>query len=281
MVVSMVVNALLSILKIIFGIIGVSSALIADGIHSFSDLSTDIFAMVGNKVSRKPADDKHPFGHGKYEYLTSIGIGLIILFIGFFVIYNSNNHEIIIPSILVVLVSLFTIIVKFLLSRYIIKKGKEYKQNVLIASGKESSADVISSIVVLFSSVLMQFSDKITILKYTDIVATIIVGIFIVKVGFEVLKENISTIIGEQETDENILNDLINIINSEKLVISIDSLTLIKYGYCFKIESEISMDPNLTLQESHDVVEIIEEKLKQFDERNQYITIHVNPYIKN
>ena len=278
MAVSMVVNFLLAVIKIIVGVIGFSTPLIADGLHSFSDLATDIFAMLGNYLSHKPADEKHPFGHGKLEYLTSMGIGLIILIVGFSIVFGSINNIIIIPSTLVIIVSVFTIIIKYILSEYVIKKGKEYKQNILIASGKESRTDVISSIVVLVSSILMQFSNKITILKYADIVATIIVGIFILKIAIDVLKENISTIIGEQETDDEHLEKIKNIIIKDRKVISIDKINLIKYGSYFEVVGEVSMNENLTLKESHDVIEKIEQKLKKFDERNRYITIHVNPY---
>lgn len=278
MIVSMIVNTCLALGKVIFGIIGKSFALIADGVHSFSDLATDVFAIIGNVLSHKPADDKHPFGHGKLEYLTSMGIGLIILFVGFSIVYNSVSNDIIIPSVFVIIVSLFTIIIKFLLSRYVTKKGYEYKQNVLIASGKESSADVISSIVVLISSILMQFSNNISILKYTDIIASVIVGIFIIRVGFDVLKENISTIIGEQETDDKTLEEIKKIIINEKDILTIDKLNLIKYGSYFKVVGEVGMNENITLKECHDVIEKLESKLKEFDERNRYITIHVNPY---
>ena len=280
MVISMIVNFSLSLLKVIIGIIFSSGALIADGIHSFSDLTTDVFAIVGNKLSDKPADEKHPFGHGKLEYLTSMAIGLIIIFVGFSLIYNSFNKEIVIPSVIVVIVSLFTIIAKFILSKYIIKKGKEYNNNILLASGKESSADVISSVVVLVSVVFMKLSNFIGIFKYADIVAIIIVGIFIVKVGFDVLKENISYILGEQETDKELIDKIVNEIFKEELVIRVDKLVMIKYGAYFKIVGEISMDENLTLRKSHDAVERIENNLKKYDERNRYITIHVNPYVQ-
>ena len=278
MITSMIVNFSLSLIKVITGIIFSSSALIADGVHSFSDLTTDVFAIVGNKLSIKPADEKHPFGHGKLEYLTSMAIGLIILFVGFGIIYNSFNTEIIIPSLVVVLVSLFTIIIKFILSRYVIKKGKEFNNSILIASGKESSMDVISSVVVLVSALFMQLSNTISVLKYADIVATIVVGIFIVKVGYDFLKENISYILGDQETNEELIDKITNIITKEKLVVRVDKLVMIKYGAYFKIVGEVSMDENLTLKSSHDAVERIEESLRNFDERNKYITIHVNPY---
>lgn len=280
MLTSMIVNSFLSIIKIIVGIVGKSSALIADGIHSFSDLFTDVFAIFGNLLSRKPADEKHPFGHGKLEYLTSIGIGLVILFVGFSIIYNSYDNKIVIPSILVVLVSLFTIVSKYLLASYITRKGKEYKNNILISSGRESSMDVLSSVVVLVATTLMRFSNKIEILKYADKVATVVVGLFIIKVGFDVLKENISTILGEQEIDQEYLENIKRIITDEKEVICIDELNLIKYGYYFKIVCEVGMNGNLSLKKSHSIVEKIETKLKEYDDRNKYITIHVNPYDK-
>lgn len=280
MLTSMIVNSFLSIIKIIVGIVGKSSSLIADGIHSFSDLFTDVFAIFGNLLSRKPADEKHPFGHGKLEYLTSIGIGLVILFVGFSIIYNSYDNKIVIPSILVVLVSLFTIVSKYLLASYITRKGKEYKNNILISSGRESSMDVLSSVVVLVATTLMRFSNKIEILKYADKVATVVVGLFIIKVGFDVLKENISTILGEQEIDQEYLENIKRIITDEKEVICIDELNLIKYGYYFKIVCEVGMNGNLSLKKSHSIVEKIETKLKEYDDRNKYITIHVNPYDK-
>lgn len=280
MLTSMIVNSFLSIIKIIVGIVGKSSALIADGIHSFSDLFTDVFAIFGNLLSRKPADEKHPFGHGKLEYLTSIGIGLVILFVGFSIIYNSYDNKIVIPSILVVLVSLFTIVSKYLLASYITRKGKEYKNNILISSGRESSMDVLSSVVVLVATTLMRFSNKIEILKYADKVATVVVGLFIIKVGFDVLKENISTILGEQEIDQEYLENIKRIITDEKEVICIDELNLIKYGYYFKIVCEVGMNGNLSLKKGHSIVEKIETKLKEYDDRNKYITIHVNPYDK-
>ena len=280
MVVSMIVNITLSILKIISGIVGYSSALIADGIHSLSDLTTDVFAIIGNFLSRKPADDKHPFGHGRLEYITSMGISLIIMFVGFSIIYNSMNRDIIIPSIYVLAVTLFTIIAKYLLAQYVIKKGTKYQNNILISSGKESKADVISSIFVLMSTILMQFSNNISIFRYADIVVAIIVGMLIIRVGFNLLKENVSTTLGEQETDDEIIDAISSVILKEKEVIQIDSINCIKYGSYFRIVSEVSMDGNLTLNDSHAVVEKIEKRLMKQDKRNKYITIHVNPYLE-
>lgn len=125
MVVSMIVNVFLSLIKIISGILGSCNSLIADGIHSISDLSTDIIAIIGNKLSLKPADNKHPYGHGKIEYLTSLIISIVILFLGFSIIYNTINRQTVIPKVWVLIVSFITIISKYFLSSFIIKQGKE------------------------------------------------------------------------------------------------------------------------------------------------------------
>ncbi len=278
MFVSMFTNIFLSIFKIISGLIFKSSSLIADGIHSFSDLVTDICAIIGAYLSRKPADLKHPYGHGKLEYVTSIIISLVILFLGFTIIYNSVNKEIIIPSIIVVIVSSITIIIKLILSTFLIKMGKKYKNNILISSGYESSTDVISSIVVLLSALLMQFSNALNVLKYSDIVATIIVGLLIVRIGFSILKDNLSIMLGEQEIDEDYINRIKNIINSNDKVKEIDSLILLKYGPYYKLISEISMNPDEKLKSVHDNLDLIEASIKNEDNKIEYITIHVNPY---
>lgn len=276
MFVSVITNIFLAIIKIIFGIIGKSGALIADGIHSFSDLVTDFFAIIGGILARKPADTKHPCGHGRLEYLTSILIGTLILSLGFTIISKSIHKEIIIPSILVVIVSIVTIIAKWLLANFISKKGILYNNAILIASGKESKTDIYSSIVVLVSGILMQFSDRIPFLKYADIVASIIVGIFIIKVGFDVLKENISSILGES-AEEEVINSIKKIILENDSIIDINNFILIKYGSYYRLTLEVTMDANLTLVKAHSIIDEIENKIKENNNKIAYITIHMEP----
>lgn len=276
--VSFLTNFFLSLMKMIMGWIGNSGALIADGIHSFSDLTTDVVAIIGNRFSRKPADLEHPYGHGKSEYVTSMIIGTIVLLLGFGIIASSMNREIAIPSILVIGVSLFTIISKFLLAYYLIYCGKKYQNSILVASGKESSADVISSVVVLLSSILMQFSDTITWLKYADMIATIIVGLFVVHTGFHIIKENVSIILGEQETDEEYRHSFITSILKEPKVKSVDHFYLLKYGPYYTLDMEISMDGRMTLEEAHDLAHKIEHFLQKKDERIRKINTHINSW---
>lgn len=278
--ISFLTNSLLSFLKILLGFIFKSGALIADGVHSFSDLVTDVVAIIGSIFSNKPADDKHPYGHGRLEYLTSFFIGLIILGLGFSVVASSINKQIVVPSILVSVVCIFTIISKLFLALFLINRGKILKNNILISSGKESSTDVLSSIVVLLSSILIQFSDKFSFLKYADMVATIIVGIFIIRVGFLILKDNISILIGECETDENTLNELKKIILNFEDVKQIDKFELLKYGSYYKLITEISINGDLSFYDAHSIVHDIENKIKKINDKIKYVIVHPNPYME-
>ncbi len=276
--VSSITNIFLSIIKILFGFVGKCNALIADGIHSLSDLSTDLVAIFGNHLSLKPADKKHPFGHGKTEYITSMIIGIVIIVLGLSLIYNIFNKEIIIPNLLMILVSLFTIISKLLLSNYIYKKGILYDNNILIASGKESRADVYSSIFVLLSIILMQFSNEFSILKYADMISTIIIALFIIKTGFNILKENIGILLEEQVLDKKYIKEIKKIITSFDEVLEIKDLYILRYGPYYKLVSNIIMQ-DLLLTDAHKVIDDIEAKLKEKDSRIKYVFIHMEPKI--
>ncbi|MBE6149128.1 MAG: cation transporter [Firmicutes bacterium] len=279
--ISVITNTILSIIKIIFGYIFKCSSLVADGIHSFSDLATDFVALVGSKLSNKPADKDHPFGHGKIEYITSIIIGLFILVLGFYLVINSYNNEIVIPDIIVMIITIITIISKYVLSSYVYNVGIKNKNNILIASGKESKADVFSSLIVLISIILMQLSNKIEILKYSDIIATIIVAIFIIKTGYNILKDNLNMILETQLDDIEYIDKIKKIILSEKEVLNIRDLYILINGPYYKLISNVNMKDDITLKHAHDVIEKIENKLKKHDEKIKYIFIHMEPNEKN
>ncbi len=278
MVVSMIVNVFLSLIKIISGILGSCNSLIADGIHSISDLSTDIIAIIGNKLSLKPADNKHPYGHGKIEYLTSLIISIVILFLGFSIIYNTINRQTVIPKVWVLIVSFITIIFKYFLSSFIIKQGKRINSTILIASGYESRSDAVGSIGVFLSVIVMHLSSYINIFKYADKVATIIIAILIIKTGFNILKENIGLLLGEQLIDEDYLQKIKNIIYEEE-DLKIKKIHILRNGPYNHLVATITMNNFISLEEAHDKIDLIELKVKEYDEKIKYVTIHVEPTI--
>ncbi len=280
MIVSVVTNLFLAIFKVITGFLFSSGALLSDGIHSLSDLITDVIAIIGNYLALKPADDKHPYGHGKIEYLTSLIIGILIIAVGIEVIYHAAKKDIVIPSVMVILVSFITIILKLLLSNYIIYQGKKLNNNILMASGKESRTDVISSIVVLISAIMMQLGGISKNFLYADLVASIIVGLFILHIGIKVIRENASIVLGEQETDRDYIKKIRRIIKDTDGVLEINSLIIMKFGHKSSLTLTIVMDGDMKLIDVHKTADIIEDKIREYSEAIEYINIHVEPYQK-
>lgn len=277
LIISFITNLFLSILKIISGAVANYASLVADGMHSLSDLITDLAAILGNKLSLKPADEKHPFGHGITEYVTSIIIGIIIIFMGMNLMINAFNHKISMPNLFVMLVCLFTILIKYILSSYIIKKAKIYNSNILIASGSESKADVISSLIVLVSIIFMNFSIIIPLFKYADIIATIIVSILIIKTGYLILIDNLSKILGEQINDENYIKEIKKIILNDKYVLNIKDLYILKNGPYYRLMANIIMDKTIKLSLAHEIIDNIEKEIKEYDNKIKIVFIHMEP----
>lgn len=277
---SLIVNILLTLTKFVFGIIYKSKVLVADGIHSLSDLATDIVSIYGSKLSLKPADTEHPYGHGKIEYLTSIVIGAVILALALSLLGNSLNAKNTIASNMVLYVTIFTILAKYLISRYILSKGVKYKSNLLIASGKESRSDVISSAIVIVTYFLSKLSSYSKIFLYSDTIGTFIIGLIILKTAYRILKENIVSILGEIEQDEDYLDKIREIILENSEVVNIEELNIIKYGHYYQANITINMDSDVTLEDACLVSDRIKKKLINKKTRISYAKISINPYME-
>lgn len=269
---SLIVNTILVILKIIFGFVGSSSALIADGFHSLSDLTTDVISIIGLKAATRKADKKHPYGHGKIEYLLCILIGIVIIFLGGTLIIESFTKENNAPKTIVMIVTIITILTKYLIAKYISKKGEFLNSSILTASGEESLADVYSSIVVLISYFISQ------IYPYADKIATIIIAVLIISTGLKILKENISSILDEKESNPEVIEQIKKIINEQKQIIKYNNLRLIKFGSYYKCELTIFIDGNQTIVNSNDLVETLKKEITKNNEKIKYINIYVKPY---
>lgn len=277
---SLIVNILLTLTKFVFGLIYKSKVLVADGIHSLSDLATDVVSIYGSKLSLKPADNEHPYGHGKIEYLTSIVIGAVILALALSLLGNSLNAKNTIASNMVLYVTIFTILAKYLISRYILSKGVKYKSNLLVASGKESRSDVISSAIVIITYFLSKLSSYSKIFLYSDTIGTFIIGLIILKTAYRILKENIVSILGEIEQDEEYLDKIREIILENSEVVNIEELNIIKYGHYYQANITINMDSDVTLEDACLVSDRIKKKLINKKTRISYAKISINPYME-
>ncbi|MDD6878666.1 MAG: cation diffusion facilitator family transporter [bacterium] len=277
MTISMIANVFLCIIKILFGVISNTKSLIADGIHSFSDLSTDIIAIIGCKLSNKPADDNHPKGHGKIEYITGLIISIFIMGVGISLIKNSIDKDNTIPNFYLSIVIIITIITKTFVSRLLIKKGKKLNSMILICSGKESYTDVYSSILVLIVVIISQFYKRIGILKYSDMIGSIIISILILIIGFKLFRDNLSLLIGEREQNEDIISNIERVIKDRNYDFSYKDLTVFKLGTYYDVTFKILVDGECSVREGHMLMDDIEKDLLNSKMNINYITIHIEP----
>lgn len=261
--ISILNNILVALLKLIGGLIGKSKTLLADGIHSFSDMINDLILFVGTLMSSKPADKEHPFGHGKIENIFSLGAGVVIIFIGIFIMKNSINETNTTPEAWTCFISAIVIILKFFVSKLLIKKGKEYSSSILLASGQESKIDVISSSFVLIIVILSRFQNEVALLKYIDILGSTIVSLFVVYTGINIIEKETNELIGTKEANKIVENKITKIIQDKKL--NIEKIDLIKFGNKYFPIIEILADKNITLEESEQIRISLEEKIKQED----------------
>lgn len=268
-------NLFIVVLKMISGIIGHSNALIADAIHSLSDFFTDIVSIVGNKISVKKANDRYPYGYGKIEYLTSALIGLTVLILGISMLLKAFNSDIGTPSNIVLYASLVAIIIKFILSKYILQKGYQYKSNILIASGIESRSDCLTSLFVILSALLSKLIKVNDIFKYSDNLCTLIIGLYIIYTSYHILKDNISNLIGKNEDNLEFVLELRKRILENRRIEKIINLNLIKYGSYYVSNLEIGMNYNIPLKEIDEIINELKKKLCNPETNISYITVSV------
>lgn len=275
--VSLFANVFLTFLKIVMGFIGNSKALVADGVHSLSDLSTDVIAILGDKLSEKPADRDHPYGHGKINYLTSALIGIFIVFMGFSLFKNSFGISFIIPSKITIFVVAITIVIKYFVSSLLIRVGKKQNNNILITSGNESFSDVFSSILVLVSLILSQFSNYHFIFKYMDMLGSIIVSIIILIMGIRILMDNFSSLIGRMELSHAKLDRVLKYLNSkyESGDVKIVDVLLLKYGTYYRAVIKINVRCNMMISELLVINKKIENDLLNSNFNIKYVNIDV------
>ena len=280
-----IVNFLLLIFKFIVGILGHSSALVADAVHSLSDFLTDIIVIVFVKISGKPEDEDHRYGHGKYETLGTAIIGLALFAVGITLLVSGATKVISVingavlpaPGIIALIAAAISIIAKEILYRYTIHIGKNTDSHVVIANAWHHRSDAFSSIGTFVGvGGAIFFGEKWRIL---DPIAAIAVSAFIVKVAVELVKPCVEELLERSlpaETEKHILN----IIASFPEVSSPHHLRTRRIGNNVAIEVHLRMDGNVSLESAHAVATDVEKRLKEEFGPDTHVGIHMEP-IKN
>lgn len=277
-----IVNFLLLIFKFVAGFLGHSSALIADAVHSLSDFVTDIIVIVFVKISGKPEDEDHKYGHGKYETLATALIGLALFAVGVGLLAGGVTKVVEVikgailpaPSIVALIAAAVSIVSKEILYRYTVRVGKNLNSQAVIANAWHHRSDAFSSVGTLVGiGGAIFLGEKWRVL---DPIAAIVVSAFILKVAIDLIKPCVDELLERSlpfETERQILD----IITSFPEISSPHHLRTRRIGNNYAIEVHIRMDGQTTLEDAHTVATNIERRLKAEFGPETHIGIHMEP----
>lgn len=276
---SMINNLAISIIKVVGGILFGLSSLFADGMHTFSDFVTDIVCLIGAKISKKRPTKMHPFGFGKVEYLTNLFVGIVLLLLGIFIIYNGFGHKETIPPLSLLILLFVVFMLKLIAILVMHKTGEKINSQLLITSVKESTADLYSTIGVIIITILLQFSEKIKILKYSDMVGSVLIGIIVLRSAYQIIRENSLLLIGEVEDNKEVIEKVKEFVLQEK-EIEDTKVCLVKYGSYYQLQLIIVMNPKISLSKVTKIEDEIKRKIVRHRSlKIKYVTIFIKDKI--
>ena len=276
------VNAFLLVSKFVAGIVGGSAAMIADAVHSLSDFLTDFVVIVFVKLSAKPQDEDHDYGHGKYETLATAFIGILLFFVGAMIMYNGavsiysawKGEVLPVPGAVALIVALLSIAFKEWAYRFTVKVGKEVESQAVVANAWHHRTDAFSSVATAAGVGAAFFlGEKWAVL---DPVAAVLVSVFIIKTAFELLSQACGELL-EQSLPPDVEERIVKIAESEPEVTDVHGLKTRRIGNRIAIEMHLRMPGDITLYHAHCHVSNIEQSLKQEFGDTTHISIHFEP----
>ncbi len=271
-------NVFLMVIKIVSGIFIRSSALIADGVHSLSDLATDFVVLVGTRLSSRPADKSHPYGHGKLETIASLMIGLTLLAISAGLIWSAGvsvyRHEESFPGYLVLVIAAVSVISKEILFFMTRKVARSTHSAVLYANAWHQRSDSLSSVAVLLGGVASLLG-----WGHADHVAAIVVGFMIIGVSGKIFFDGLHEL-SEHSADSESIQKIETVLTREEKISSWHALRTRKLGAELCVDVHVLVDPVLTVQESHEISMKIEEDIEKEVPRPVNVLVHIEPDIE-
>lgn len=280
--VGLVVNLVLSLLKLAAGVVGRSGAMVADAVHSFSDLATDIVVIAFARISAKPRDTDHDYGHGKYETLATIIISIALGVVGAGILVNSiRGIRTVIdggllprPGAVALVAAVVSILVKEVLYRYTVRVGRRIDSPSVVANAWHHRSDALSSLGTLVGIGCAFFlGDK---WRIADPIAALVVAVFIFKVAFDLIRTGLGELL-EQSLPEEVEKEILGIVAANPRVREPHNLRTRRIGAAIAIEVHVRMDGKMTVEESHELTVDIEQRLRERFGEGTMIAIHVEP----
>lgn len=272
--VGIVLNVILSAAKMIFGLITRSISIIADGANNLFDALSSIISLVGFKISGKPADSEHPFGHGRAEYVSALTLAFVVLIMGIELIKTSVDKlfhpEAIIFSLPAAIVLVIAIFAKLWLAVFNTKVGKKINSITVDAVVKDSISDIAATSATLIALISSKFTDL-----PVDAVMGMLVALFIIYTGISIIKQTLGPLLGEPP-DSKIVKEIQDKVLSYDGVVGIHDLVLHSYGHSRILGSlHVEVPASTDVMVSHDTIDLIERDVK--DTIGVELTIHMDP----
>lgn len=258
-----IVNFMLLAFKFVAGVLGHSSAMIADAVHSLSDFITDVIVIVFVKIAGKPVDDDHAYGHGKYETLASVIVGIILGIVGVGLAWNGiektigffKGEPIESPTYLALAAAVISIVAKESLYRYTVSAGKDLNSPALVANAWHHRSDALTSVATLIGiGGALLLGPHWSVL---DPLAAVVVSGFIVKAAFSLMKPGIDELL-EKSLPEDQIAEIASIIGSVPGVIAFHRLRTRRIGANIAIDTHVKMDGGISLRNAHEIASEIE-----------------------
>ena len=270
------VNLLLSGLKVVVGIVGHSHALVADGIHSLSDLISDVMVLYGTHHGHREADEAHPYGHGRIETLLTVGVGLLLITVAAGIGYDAIDHlfhpeQLEQPTLIVLVAAALSILSKEGLYHYTMRVATRIRSKLLRANAWHHRTDALSSVVVLVG-----VAGTLAGLEYLDAIAAVLVAVMIAHAGFELGWESIQELIDtglEQEQLEQVRTQ----IQQVEGVRAMHRLRTRRMGANVLVDVHILVDPRLSVSEGHHIADHVELTLYKQIKDVSDVTVHIDP----
>lgn len=275
-------NLALLIFKLIAGVVGHSSAMIADAVHSLSDFVTDIVVLIFVRISVKPQDASHDYGHGKFETIATflVGLALMMAAVGIIVpgvqklILWWNGAELAAPGWIALWAALVSIAVKELLYQMTVRKGKALNSQLMVANAWHHRSDALSSVgAAIGIGGAIWLGQRWTML---DPLASVVVGLMLMKVVWDLLKTSMNELT-EGSLSEETEQEILEIITAVPGIQQPHNLRTRSIGNRIAIEAHIRMDGSMSLNEAHEQATAVERKLKERFGSSTYVSIHMEP----
>lgn len=273
-IVGIIGNVFLFVIKIIVAIFSKSNAMLADSINSGTDVLSSLMTLIGGKIAGEPSDEDHNYGHGKAEYIFSLIISLIMGYLALKIAWNGINSLIdgakFDFSLSLIIVCTVTIVTKFSLYRYTKKIGKKSNNILILANSEDHINDVYTTL-----SVLVGILAALVNLYWLDGVVAIIIAIRILYTAIEFFMQSYNVLLDVSMSEEEI-GKIKDIIKTYEKIDHIDKVTSKAVGNSFIVIVKVSVDGNMTVKESHEIVGKL--KAEILEQKNVYdVIVHVNP----